>query len=160
MTIRSTRARRGLGICLIALSWLVSTREHVVGDEPKSPRVVIVVANEAPRLERFAASELQSILSRLFEANVTVRPKAVEGAAALILIGRPVTNPVLREAVGKRWPKLTDQGLVLRRLDAERPMLVVGGAMAYTTNPRSMSARVRWVLRRRRSYRTSSGPKQ
>jgi len=81
MTIRSSRARREIGICLIALSRLVLTLEHVVGDEPKSPRVVIVVANEAPRLERFAASELQSILSRLFEADVAVRPQAVEDAA-------------------------------------------------------------------------------
>lgn len=97
------------------------------------PRVDIVVVPGAPRLERFAAEELETILERLFEVDAATGAKPVEDSAARIFIGCPKSNPALAKAVDGDWPELSDQGIVLRRLKASKPTLVTGGGSPVAT---------------------------
>ena len=99
----------------------------------RSPRLEIIVGEKAPELERMAAEELATILGRLLDAKVEVGTKPDDAATALILVGQPATNPLLSEAVGNNWPKLSDQGILLRRLKTTRPTLVVGGGSPVAT---------------------------
>ena len=99
----------------------------------RTPRLAIVVGEKAPALEHMAAEELSAMLGRLFEVKAEVGSKPDDAAAAVILVGQPATNPILAEAIGNNWPKLSDQGLVLRRLKTASPRLVVGGGSPVAT---------------------------
>ena len=96
-------------------------------DDASMPSVRIVVGAEADPLERFAASELESMLEKLFSLSVTVGSTLEPTSSATVLLGRPESNPALAAAVGEAWPQLSDQGLLLRRLDSDPATLVVGG---------------------------------
>src|SRR5262245_30879015 len=81
------------------------------------PRVDVVVGSDAPRLERFAASELAGQLKALFAADAHIAEKVPDRAEHLVLVGSPQTNPAVKALAGDRWPKLTDQGHVLRSVE-------------------------------------------
>ena len=51
------------------------------------------------------------------------------------MIGNPETNATVKQATtGKAFPKLTDQGIVLRRTELQgRPALIVGGGSPQAT---------------------------
>ena len=92
------------------------------------PPVDVVVASNAPRLEKFAADELAAQFKQLFDAEVRISDKPPAGSAMLVLIGSPDTNPAVKRAVGDRWPKLSDQGIVIRSIPRDGgEALVVGG---------------------------------
>ena len=101
--------------------------------------VDVVIGADAPPLEQLAAQELADQFRRLFAAQVTVGAEPRGGDRPRVLIGSPRTNPAVREAVGDRWPQLSDQGLVIRSLKvtdangAEVPGLVVGGGSPVAT---------------------------
>jgi hypothetical protein len=98
------------------------------------PRVDVVIGPEAPRLEKFAARELAGQLQQLFDAQVQIADRVPAGTGHLILLGSPSTNPALKEAAGDRWPKLTDQGHVLRSVSRDgRDVLLVGGRSPVAT---------------------------
>ena len=98
------------------------------------PKVAVVVGPEAPKLERFAADELERQFRQLFDAEVTVAGRPPAGVDHLVLVGRPATNPAVAEAAGDRWPKLSDQGHVLRSVKfGDRTALVVGGGSPVAT---------------------------
>lgn len=98
------------------------------------PKMDVVVGPDAPRLERFAAQELTAQLKQLFEADVTVSEKLPAKSPNLILVGSPLTNPAVKEVVGERWPKLSDQGHLLRSVERDgRKALVVGGGSPVAT---------------------------
>ena len=97
------------------------------------PSVDVVVGADAPELERFAAEELAGQFKRLFDAEVTIGEKAPPDAANLILVGSPSTNPSLK-SLGAQWPKLSDQGHVLRTVKSGKgPALMVGGGSPVAT---------------------------
>lgn len=92
------------------------------------PHVDIVVGAQAPKLERFAAEELAAQLTRLYEAEAAVVEQAPAGDAPLILIGSPATNPAVKRAASANWPKLSEQGHLLRSIKLNsREVLLVGG---------------------------------
>lgn len=98
------------------------------------PKVDVVVGPDAPRLERFAAAELASQLKQLFDADATTVEKPPAESPNLILLGSPTTNPAVKAAVGEGWPKLSDQGHVLRSVERDgRKVLVVGGGSPVAT---------------------------
>jgi hypothetical protein len=98
------------------------------------PRIEIVIGSDAPKLTRFAAQEMSGQLKTLFDAEVTVRDSVSAGAANVILLGQPATNPGLAKAIGDSWPKLSDQGIVLKSVGpSEKPRLVVGGGSPTAT---------------------------
>lgn len=117
--------------------WLTTPAGMAAEGDFAGPRVVVVVGPQAPALERHAASELSELLRKLFAAQVTIAttvpaanvpaanaPAAATPAAAapaLILLGSPATNPAIAAAARSQpqgWPKLSDQGHLLRSVGA------------------------------------------
>ena len=99
-------------------------------EESALPAITIVIGTQAPELERFAARELRAMLERLFRIEASLATRPGEGDAPLILVGSPQTNPLMAPL---KWPNVSDQGLVLRRSQAARPTLVVGGGSPVAT---------------------------
>lgn len=88
----------------------------------------IVCGPDAPPLEQLASEELQRYLHRLYGWQVPmVRGGPTEGA--VVLLGRPDTHPAMTDALmGRAWPRLSNQGFVLRTVrQRDGPRLVVGG---------------------------------
>lgn len=97
-------------------------------------RIDVLVAANAPALEQFAARELAGQFQRLFAADVKIADKAQRTDARQVLIGSPATNPAVKAAAGTNWPKLSEQGHLLRsvRFDGH-DVLVVGGGSPVAT---------------------------
>jgi len=111
---------------LVSMSFPLSARSE-------APAVNVVIGADAPKLERLAADELAAQFERLFKAKVTVASTAPEvGAANVILIGSPATNPAIDAAL---WPNgLSDQGQVLKSVKAGgNAQLIVGGGSPVAT---------------------------
>jgi hypothetical protein len=98
------------------------------------PRLDIVIGNGAPALERFAAQELAGQLKKLFDAQVGISTAVPAHARNVFLLGSPATNTAIKDAMGDHWPRLTDQGHLLRSVwDKDRPTLIVGGGSPIAT---------------------------
>ncbi|MDB5336184.1 MAG: hypothetical protein JWN70_1803 [Planctomycetaceae bacterium] len=97
------------------------------------PRVDVVVGPKATALERFAASEVAVQFKKLFDADVKVSEQVPAEAGSLILIGSPTTNPAL-QPLAATWPKLSDQGHLIRSVKlGDRKVLVAGGGSPVAT---------------------------
>lgn len=97
------------------------------------PGVHVVMQDDAPPLEQLAAKELAAQWKQLFDAEVQIGPKAGPDAAAMILLGSPTTNPAVKAAIGDQWPKLTDQGHIVRTVTTQKNTAVVGGGSPVAT---------------------------
>lgn len=98
------------------------------------PHVDVVVGPEAPKLERFAAEELAAQLTKLYGAEAAVVEKAPAGDDPLVIVGSPTTNPEVKKAAGDGWPKLSEQGHLLRSVKlGGRDALLVGGGSPRAT---------------------------
>lgn len=109
---------------------------ETMGEQPgRRARVGIVIGIKTPPLERFAAGQLADYIRKIYavEADRVKDPSGYRGT--LYLIGSPGTNPHVAKALGVRgWPKLTDQGIVLKRTRyGDQPALVVGGGSPVAT---------------------------
>ena len=52
----------------------------------------------------------------------------------MVVVGSPSTNPAVKEIIGDRWPKLSDQGQVIRSVKHDgRDLLVIGGGSPVAT---------------------------
>jgi hypothetical protein len=98
-------------------------------------RVHVISTDEAPELERFAAQELAEQFRRLFEDVEVVAATAVPKAAKyVVLVGNPKTNRAVKDKLGLKWPKVSDQGLVIKSFaDGEQQGLIVGGGSPKAT---------------------------
>ena len=92
-------------------------------------RIAVVVGKNASELERFAAHELCGCLGTLFGLSAGVQTSAPPESSAFFILGGPHSNPVLTDASARElFPKLSEQGIVLRRFQYQnRPALLVGG---------------------------------
>lgn len=97
------------------------------------PRVAVVMQDDAPPLEKHAAKELAAQWKQLFDADVQIGSTPAADAVATILLGSPTTNPAVKSALGDKWPKLTDQGHVIRTVTPEQSTVVVGGGSPVAT---------------------------
>ena len=98
------------------------------------PQVSVVIGKAAPDLDRFAASELSNYLVKLFRIQSTPSRTSSATAKAVFLIGNPDTDAAIVKAAGPSFPKLSDQGIILRRVQFEgRPALIVGGGSPRAT---------------------------
>ena len=99
------------------------------------PQVDVVVGSAAPELERFAARELCDYLAKLYGIQAYPARHLSTSSQAAFLIGSPETNAAVKQATkGKAFPKVSDQGIVLRRTELEgRPALIVGGGSPRAT---------------------------
>lgn len=102
-------------------------------DQP--PRVAIVVRENAPQLERFAASELCGYLVMLFHIHVAPTRRLLPSSQAVFLIGSPKTNSAVKRAtVSRQFPNVSDQGIVLRKVEIGKSTgLIVGGGSPQAT---------------------------
>jgi hypothetical protein len=97
-------------------------------------RVDVVIGKQAPALEKFAARELAGQLKKLFGAQVQVSNSIREAGKHCILLGSPATNPAIKYVMVDGWPKLSDQGQLLRSIDSDGyKTLVVGGGSPVAT---------------------------
>ncbi|NOY42081.1 MAG: hypothetical protein GXP26_09625 [Planctomycetes bacterium] len=122
-----------LGIALLvssSIAWAVPAQS---GGNPI--KVAVVIGKEAPELDRHAATELCGYLEKLYGIRTTPSDKASKKAEMVILVGNPETNPAIAKAIGaEAWPKLTDQGLVLKRVSLDgKPTLIIGGGSPKAT---------------------------
>ena len=104
-------------------------------DTSDGKRVAVIISENAPELERFAAGQLCSYLEKLF--SVQTRPTfsvSVE-AEALFLIGSLDTDVAAQCATEKDMsPPVSEQGFILRRVQFQgRPSLVVKGGSPRAT---------------------------
>ena len=98
-------------------------------------RAHVMIDRNARELEQFAASELGRYLRECFGAEVSIGSEAVDSAEVLFLLGSPATNHAVRLATARRaFPKVSEQGLVLRRIRyrGRRSFLVGGGSPRAT----------------------------
>jgi hypothetical protein len=111
--------------------------------------VAVVVGRAAPELERYAASELCGYLEKLFAIQTQTTTNIRASAEELFLIGSPATNAAVKQAtVRQPFPKVSDQGIVLRRTEfRKRPALIVGGGSPQATLWAVYELAERWGVR-------------
>ena len=127
--------RIGLTLLLLATPTLLaaSSASGRIQSSSQPNEISIIIAEDAHRLEKLAASELRSYLKRLYGADVELRSQMTPGNGGVFLIGSPGTNAVLEKWVPE-WPQLSDQGLLLRRVRLEgQSAVVVGGGSPLAT---------------------------
>jgi hypothetical protein len=122
-----------LSLCLV-VACVVGGAPAQVKAKP-SVRAEVIIGGNAPDLERFAADELCDYLGKLFDIRAYPSRKSSGSADIVFLIGSPATNDAVKQATQhKIFPKVSDQGIVLRRTEfTGRPALVVGGGSPRAT---------------------------
>jgi len=109
---------------------------------PTTGRVAVVVGENAPEVERFAASELCGYLDKLFGIEVQPTTAADAHSSAVFLIGTPASNPLIKEL-----PKVGDQGIVILRLKSTTPTLILSGGSSRATLWAVYELAERWGVR-------------
>ena len=95
--------------------------------------ICIVVAEDAPELERFAASELHRYLRVIFGLSVPIVSDDRISKSQCVLIGSPKTNrQITCDAGNDIWESVSDQGIVLRGNSKESKWTVGGGSPVAT----------------------------
>jgi len=111
--------------------------------------LAVLIGADAKKLERHAADELCGYLDKLFGIKTRPTTELPESAEVSLLVGSPKANRNVARALGEKgWPKLSDQGIVLKRAKLEgRPVLVIGGGSPVATMWAVYELVERWGLR-------------
>ena len=104
--------------------------------------VSVVVGENAPGVEKFAASELCGYLDKLFAIHTQPVSTRAAGSKAIFLIGSPATNSRI-----KTFPQVSDQGIVITRVQDAVPTLVVGGGSPQASLWAVYELAERWGVR-------------
>jgi hypothetical protein len=114
-----------------------------------SPSVDVVVGAAAPELERFAASQLCDYLGKLYGIRAHPARNVSASSEMMFLIGSPETNALVKQATRRKaFPKVSDQGIVLRRTElAGHTALIVGGGSPRATLWAVYELAERWGVR-------------
>lgn len=121
----STRTRS-----VLALAILITAT--AAGGVRASEFVQVVHGSDPAPLEKLAASELVHILGRVFKDIETRSGNTVEKRlGTVIFVGNANTNPSIAREFPD-WPKVTDQGIVIRS-NAEKNTHAVGGGSPAAT---------------------------
>src|SRR5262245_46471997 len=109
--------------------------DSVYADVPEAPKVAVVLAPSPSDLERYAADQLCDYLAKLYGIKAVPRTEVPKSAEVVLVVGAPASNPVVRKALGADgWPRLSDQGIVLKRASIDgKPALVIGGGSPRAT---------------------------
>ena len=123
------------GFCLTLLLIAVQVSASQAAAKGPSPTVAVVVGEAAPELDRYTAGELCGYLDKLYGIHAAPTEQVSASVDAVILVGTPETNPAVAKAIGSdAWPKVTDQGIVLKRVVVNgKPALIVGGGSPQAT---------------------------
>ena len=92
-------------------------------------QVAVIVSENAPGLERFAAEQLCDYLEKLFGLQTRPMPSVSAEAETLFLIGSLDADVAVQGTTeGDGFPPASEQGFILRRVQFQgRPSLVVRG---------------------------------
>ena len=113
----------------------------------EAQRVAVVVGAQAPDLERYTGQQLCHYLNRLYNIHVQPTTERDSAAAIHLLVGSPLTNPCITQAV-KSWPQVSDQGIVLKRSQFDgKPALIIGGGSSRATMWAMYEMAQRWGVR-------------
>ena len=122
------RIRIAAWACGLLLAACGTTTVHA------APQIDIIVEDKSPALEQRAATELATQLGRLFSAKVRVAGQPSAESTHVILVGSPQTNAAVRAAVGNKWPRLSDQGHLVKGMTwQDKPTAIVGGGSPLAT---------------------------
>ena len=104
-------------------------------DTSDGKRVAVIISENAPELERFAAEQLCDYLEKLFGIQTRPMSSMSEEAGTLFLIGSFNTEPAVQGTTeGNESPSVSEQGFILRRVQCQgRPSLVVRGGSPRAT---------------------------
>ena len=105
-------------------------------------RISVIVGQNAPELEKFAASELCGYLDKLFAVRTQPASAPSAHSEAVFLIGSPATNARIR-----MFPRVSDQGVVIQRLPDSMPTLVLGGGSPQASLWAVYELAERWGVR-------------
>ena len=124
-----------LTISIVFCSLFLLSKGNVRADDGRGPVVAVLINPKSPKLESYAAEELSRYLGKLFAVKATPAGELPQDADALLVVGSPKTNPSVAKALGADgWPKVSDQGIVIKRGQlAGKPVLVVGGGSPKAT---------------------------
>jgi hypothetical protein len=96
--------------------------------------ITVVVGENAPALEKFAAGELAAQFQKLFEVGAKIQTSLPADSSPAVLVGSPQTNAAIAALGDDFWPKLSEQGHLLKSTKTgDRAMLVVGGGSPVAT---------------------------
>lgn len=130
---------------LLAMTWMGASVGRVFGSETS---VAVVVGERAPQIEHFAAAELCGYLDKLYGIKTQPGTAVPAEAQVVLLIGGPLTNPAVRQAIGTNFPRVSEQGIVLKRTRAgNKPALIIGGGSAPATMWAVYELVERWGVR-------------
>ena len=105
------------------------------GNADDSSRVAVIISENAPELERFAAEQLCDYLEKLFD--VQTRPTSAVSAEAgtLFLVGNLDADVAVQSTTEEgTFPPISEQGFILRRGQCQgRPSLMVQGGSPRAT---------------------------
>ena len=98
-------------------------------------RVAVIVSENAPELERFAAEQLCDYLEKLFDLQTRPASSLSAEAETLFLVGSLDTDVAVQDTmVEGTFPPISEQGFILGRVQCQgRPSLVVRGGSPRAT---------------------------
>jgi hypothetical protein len=100
--------------------------------EAAGPKVAIVVGEKASSLERRAAEDVSEVLSRLYQAEVSIGTTVAEGAHAIFLGDRKANSSIA--SLVNDWAASSEQGHVVQSVVYQgKPALVLAGASPMAT---------------------------
>ena len=104
-------------------------------DTSDDTRIAVIVSENAPELERFAAEQLCDYLEKLFGLQTRPMSNVSAKAEALFLIGSLDTDLAVQGKMEENaFPLVGEQGFILRRVQFQgRPSLVVRGGSPRAT---------------------------
>jgi hypothetical protein len=76
----------------VTIGWIVILSAASLNAQRAAGRVSVIVGQNAPALERFAASELCGYLNKLFDLQTQPTIALDASSSAVFLIGSPATN--------------------------------------------------------------------
>jgi hypothetical protein len=115
--------------------WLPVALPAAGAAEPSRPNLAVILGPRADERERHAAEQLCEYLDKLFGIKVRPTTGLPRSADVGLLLGSPATNPAVARALGTAgWPRVSDQGLVLKRAHLDgKPVFVIGGGSPRAT---------------------------
>ena len=107
--------------------------DHTNTDD--NTRVAVIVSENAPELERFAAEQLCDYLEKLFGVQTRPTSNLSVEVVALFLVGSLDANVTVQGTMEEgTFPPISEQGFILRRVQCQgRPSLVVRGGSPRAT---------------------------
>ena len=111
--------------------------------------VSIIVADNAPELERFAAQELCNYLKKLYNIKTLPLGDISSDAKTVFIVGSLKNNLAIKKYLPlQKWPELSDQGLAIIPCRVEgKPAIIVGGGSPRATMWAVYELVERWGVR-------------